>query len=345
MMKNGGVRDTVTVIAEGIQVVGDVVGDGDVEIHGNHRGAIRIGGELRIGSGGVAISDVVAARVRVDGRLEGRVRATQQVVIGLHGVLVGDVQGLLAIEDGGVFQGRVDPEGARPARGGPEPPAVARPEPRRQPRRLERAVTPGPVASSAGRVRTEPGTDREAIVTRKMPQVRDDAADDAGAAGRHGESRLGRARPAHVPVSTECGGQRPPSSAQPAPTPAPATAPVPEAVVAPAAAPPPAPPRSPALRAAAATAREPPRLPDQPALPPATTPPLPSPASPSPTRKARAQKRRARKAVAQKDSGRGARREAVDDSRPRLQPGDPVVDHEGLDDEWFEDEDFLLGNS
>lgn len=99
-----------TVISTGIRLTGDLAGDGDVLILGRVDGQLHVGGELVVAPGGLARADVVAARVRIDGHLEGRVRATQQVVIGSHGTLIGDVQGLLAVEEGGTFKGRVDVE-------------------------------------------------------------------------------------------------------------------------------------------------------------------------------------------------------------------------------------------
>ncbi|MCP4868935.1 MAG: hypothetical protein GY898_09465 [Proteobacteria bacterium] len=97
-------------ISAGIRLTGDLAGNGDVLILGRFDGHLHVGGQVVVGPGGVAKADVVAARVRIDGRLQGRVRATQQVVIGSQGTLIGDVQGLLAVEDGGTFKGRVDVE-------------------------------------------------------------------------------------------------------------------------------------------------------------------------------------------------------------------------------------------
>lgn len=149
-----------TVISAGIRLTGDIAGDGDVEVHGGFEGSIHIGGELRISRDGVAIAEVVAARVRIDGRLEGRVRATQQVAIGEHGCLVGNVQGLLAVEEGGVFKGRVDVD-LDP----PEPlPPVRRSEPGSQPRRLLRP-TSQPILRLPNKERspTEPSANRAAV--------------------------------------------------------------------------------------------------------------------------------------------------------------------------------------
>ncbi len=148
-----------TVIGPGVRVNGDIAGDGDVEVYGSFEGAVHIGGELRIYAGGVAVAEVVAARVRVDGRLEGRVRATQQVAIGTEGCLVGNVQGLLAVEEGGVFKGRVDVEFDLP-----EPPPINPSEPGATPRRLLRpASQPILRLPTKERSPTEPSAQRGSV--------------------------------------------------------------------------------------------------------------------------------------------------------------------------------------
>jgi cytoskeletal protein CcmA (bactofilin family) len=97
-----------TVLPAGARIVGDLMGDGDVEVHGRLKGSIHIAGELHVTKDAVVRADVVAAAVRVDGHLEGRVRAFRQVAVGPEGTLIGDVQGVLAVEEGGLFRGHVE---------------------------------------------------------------------------------------------------------------------------------------------------------------------------------------------------------------------------------------------
>jgi len=183
------VRDATTVIAEGVRVIGDVAGDGNVEVHGRLQGDVHIGGELRIGPGGMARSDVVAARVRVDGHLEGRVRATQQVAIGAQGTLVGEVQGLLAVEEGGVFRGTVELEAPDLAGTTMEAPPIVESHPGQPLHRLEAAQQAQALRlPQRRRSATEPSVDREAVITRKMPQVRGDSSHPLLPAGRRAEA-------------------------------------------------------------------------------------------------------------------------------------------------------------
>ena len=60
--------------------------------------------------GGHVRGDVIAARVRVDGLLEGRVRATRQVFVGPRGRLLAEVHGVLLVDEGGSFRGRLHGE-------------------------------------------------------------------------------------------------------------------------------------------------------------------------------------------------------------------------------------------
>jgi cytoskeletal protein CcmA (bactofilin family) len=323
------VRDATTVIAEGLRLTGDVAGDGNVVIHGRLEGAIHIGGELRIGPTGVAVADVVAARVRVDGRLEGRVRATQQVAIGSDGCLIGDVQGLLAVEEGGLFQGRVELDTDPAGQTIEAPPEMGMAAERRKPRRLEqpaRPVSPPRLRIGAKERRlTAPSTTREEVrersagvgsphrldeqegqVTRKMPQVRDDMMTPSSPVAVPTTSApltTGRARAVHRAPSS--GAMRPAttgrarvvSSAPPAPRPQPPptlTGPVRKA-----------PPTATASQKAAALTTTAPSTGSVRVVP------------PSPPRRRRPEPKKPRK-------------------------GDPILEREDLSDDWFEEEDYLV---
>ncbi len=97
-----------TVIGQGVRVRGDLTGDGDLVVHGNVEGTITLGGGLRISKTGRVDAEVIASRVHIAGVLEGRVQATQQVAITKTGKLAGLVRGLLTVEEGGIFQGRLE---------------------------------------------------------------------------------------------------------------------------------------------------------------------------------------------------------------------------------------------
>ena len=99
-----------TIIGPGQRFLGDIAGDGDVTVQGRLDGMIHIGGTLTVGPDALVMADVVATSVRIEGRLEGRVRSAGDVTISSRGCLVGDVEGMLHVEEGGIFQGHITTE-------------------------------------------------------------------------------------------------------------------------------------------------------------------------------------------------------------------------------------------
>ena len=146
-----------TTIDVGLRMRGELSGPGDVQIRGHFEGTIHVSGSLWIDEGGVVTADVIAARVRVDGRLEGRVRASRQVSVGPKGTLVGDVWGLLAVDEGGVFQGRIVPDSDDHVTEAPRSPAADAP----RGLRLE-AGDSGPLRLPTKRRVTQPSAERSA---------------------------------------------------------------------------------------------------------------------------------------------------------------------------------------
>ena len=145
-----------TIIDVGLRIRGELSGPGDVQVRGHFEGSIHVSGSLWIDDGGVVVADVVAGRVRVDGRLEGRVRASRQVSIGPRGTLVGDVWGLIAVDEGGVFQGHIvaddDAPAAKPSVSGTNAPRALRVE----------ADDGGPLRLPTKRRVTQPSADQTA---------------------------------------------------------------------------------------------------------------------------------------------------------------------------------------
>lgn len=85
---------------------GTISSHGDVLVFGHVQGTIEAGGTVRVFDGGIVDADVSAAVVRVEGDLDGTVRASQRVSVGPRGRLIGDIHGVLSIDDGGFVQSR-----------------------------------------------------------------------------------------------------------------------------------------------------------------------------------------------------------------------------------------------
>ncbi|GEM_PF-3314490 len=99
-------RGEPTVIGPECSLNGNVLSRGDILIFGRVRGAIEAGGTVRIFEHAIVEADITAAVVRVEGSLDGSVRASKRVSVGPRGRLVGDVYGVLSVDDGGFVQGR-----------------------------------------------------------------------------------------------------------------------------------------------------------------------------------------------------------------------------------------------
>ena len=92
------------------RIKGAVRGDCDVEIRGTLLGDVDIEGMLWVRSGGLVRATVRASRVHVEGRLEGHVKASRQVSISPTGILKGEVEGDLVVEEGGQHLREADPD-------------------------------------------------------------------------------------------------------------------------------------------------------------------------------------------------------------------------------------------
>ena len=198
-----------TIVRPGTRVRGDLTTEGDLRVDGNVEGTITLGGELHIGRTGRVDAEVVAARVVVEGELHGRVQATQQVAIAHTGKLVGVVRGLLTVEEGGIFQGRLEVDGTadraatNPASAPPQPPEAGsslrlRP-PSARPRRLTTPSGGHPAISLPGpdlpiEVLDEPPP--AAPTTARMKAVSDIDVLNATRAAPAGGSRPPRPAPA-----------------------------------------------------------------------------------------------------------------------------------------------------
>lgn len=147
-----------TWIDVGMRVRGELSGPGDLKISGFFEGRIHVSGAVWVAAGAQVKADVVAGRVRIDGVLEGTIRASREASVGPDGRLVGDVYGMLAVDEGGVFQGRIIPstdEGLVTAPGAPAP----------APRKLRLPADGGRLRLPTKRRVTQPSAERAVLRT------------------------------------------------------------------------------------------------------------------------------------------------------------------------------------
>lgn len=104
----------LSVLAEGLRVVGELESAGTITVAGRLEGNLRGRTQVLIAAGGIVVGDVTAAEVVVVGRVEGNVTATGRVELRDGGVIRGDLTTpSVAVQEGGVVNGRVRAE--RPA--------------------------------------------------------------------------------------------------------------------------------------------------------------------------------------------------------------------------------------
>lgn len=125
-----------TVVAEGGEIQGDIMGAGPLHIDGRLEGDARSDDHLVIGPHGVVRGNLQGPTVSIGGRVHGRVEATERIVLlaGCH--VTGDLHApAVVMEEGAVFEGQshMPAPGARPAgpapMSPPPPAATARPGP------------------------------------------------------------------------------------------------------------------------------------------------------------------------------------------------------------------------
>lgn len=101
-----------SVLPDGMKLVGDVEGDGDLAVLGIIEGDVRIDGALVIETSGVLKGQVHATNVIVRGVLVGDGSAADTVRVEPGGRMVGDARApRVSIIDGALFRGRVEMSG------------------------------------------------------------------------------------------------------------------------------------------------------------------------------------------------------------------------------------------
>ena len=98
-------RNSGTVIAKGLKIVGIVAAEGLVEVNGQIEGELRCS-SLVIARGAHVTGTIAAERVVVDGKVEGPIHGGE-VLLKSQAYVVGDIHHKsLAIEKGAYFEGR-----------------------------------------------------------------------------------------------------------------------------------------------------------------------------------------------------------------------------------------------
>ena len=97
-------KNTGTVIAKGLKIVGSVTAEGLVEVHGQIEGELH-GTSIVIARGASVVGTIIAQRIVVDGNVEGPIQGGD-VILKSNANVTGDIKHQsLSIENGAGFEG------------------------------------------------------------------------------------------------------------------------------------------------------------------------------------------------------------------------------------------------
>jgi cytoskeletal protein CcmA (bactofilin family) len=103
-----GAEAGLSIIASGMQLVGDVTADGILKVEGTVRGNLRVARQVLVARGGVVEGDIETREAIVGGEVRGQVRALERLEIQAGAVVHGDlVARVLLVQEGGEVNGVV----------------------------------------------------------------------------------------------------------------------------------------------------------------------------------------------------------------------------------------------
>src|ERR671914_542057 len=104
----GNGEGTISIIAGGMRVTGDIDTEGVVKIEGRVEGSIRAGRQVLIGRQGEVKGDISTREAVIGGKVQGTVSATERLEIQATSTVVGDINTKsIAVAEGGRINGTV----------------------------------------------------------------------------------------------------------------------------------------------------------------------------------------------------------------------------------------------
>jgi cytoskeletal protein CcmA (bactofilin family) len=105
---NGGGEGTLSIIAGGMRVIGDIETEGVIKIEGRVEGSVRAGRQVLIGRQGEVKGDVTTREAVIGGKVQGTVSATERLEVQATSTIVGDINTKsIAVAEGGRINGTV----------------------------------------------------------------------------------------------------------------------------------------------------------------------------------------------------------------------------------------------
>ncbi len=101
--------DPACIIGEGIQVRGNLSGEGDLVVEGRIEGHISLQDHMIIETDGTVVADAEVQELTVNGKLSGNIDAADRVSISSSATVTGDIRApRVIIEDGARFRGSIE---------------------------------------------------------------------------------------------------------------------------------------------------------------------------------------------------------------------------------------------
>jgi cytoskeletal protein CcmA (bactofilin family) len=96
----------LSIIASGMQVVGDIVAEGIVKVEGTVRGNLQVGRQVLVAKGGLVEGDIHTREAILGGEVRGGVIASERIEVQPTCVVHGDLTTpMLLVEEGGEVNG------------------------------------------------------------------------------------------------------------------------------------------------------------------------------------------------------------------------------------------------
>ena len=96
----------LSIIAAGMEVVGDIVAEGIVKIEGAVRGNLRVARQVLVAKGGLVEGDIQTREAIIGGEVRGAISASQRIEIQPASVVHGDLAApMLLVQEGGEVNG------------------------------------------------------------------------------------------------------------------------------------------------------------------------------------------------------------------------------------------------
>ena len=101
---------TISYLGPGLQIKGEITGDGDLRLDSSVEGLVSIGGfRLTVGPGAHVAADIVAREATISGEVKGDISACDRIEIMKSASIVGNLKtAKIMIEEGAYFKGYVE---------------------------------------------------------------------------------------------------------------------------------------------------------------------------------------------------------------------------------------------